>query len=226
MLERTAFGARWIAQVGAGKSHSVRAGAPPRGTCVPLCISLVLTILRWNIAAPSHPPAPAAAEQPVPVEVQTFESPFGKARTVIFSDGTPWFVAKDVCEGLGLKLPVGNHTNRLDSQQKCVIRQASVSSNSPCRVLFTGGVTSLSLISRGGFNDLVLESRKPVAREYRQWVTDEVLPALQDTGTFTDKGHPTCHPSMITIYCRKRPRSASLSEGKENGRCVYRDYSR
>jgi hypothetical protein len=33
----------------------------------------------------------------VPVEVQTFEFPFGKARVVIFSDGTPWFVARDVC---------------------------------------------------------------------------------------------------------------------------------
>ncbi|MFN3711841.1 MAG: Bro-N domain-containing protein [Alishewanella aestuarii] len=119
--------------------------------------------------------------------MQTFESPFGKARAVIFSDGTPWFVAKDVVEGLGLKLPVGNHINRLDNQQKCVIRQANVSTNSPCMVLFTGGVTSLSLVTQGGYNTLIRESRKPVARDYCRWVDNEVLPALQNTGTFTDK---------------------------------------
>lgn len=138
-------------------------------------------------------PAPAASEQSVPVEVQTFESPFGKARTVIFSDGTPWFVAKDVCEGLGLHSSAGvsDILRRLKPEQKQNLSRGQISNLTVRQgVLDHPNTPSIYLISRGGFNDLVLESRKPVAREYRQWVTDEVLPALQDTGTFTDKGHP------------------------------------
>jgi hypothetical protein len=49
----------------------------------------------------------AAVGDPVPVEVETFESPFGKARVVKFTDGSSWFVAKDVCEGLGLHSKAG-----------------------------------------------------------------------------------------------------------------------
>ena len=131
---------------------------------------------------------------PVPVEVQTFESPFGKARVVMFSDGTPWFVAKDVCEGLGLNGVTKDHTRRLRSDQKTLLRYSGVSKHPELYTLIpeaARGAWSMTLINRGGFNDLILESRKPAAREYRQWVTDKVLPALQDTGTFTDAGHPS-----------------------------------
>lgn len=106
--------------------------------------------------------------------MQTLESPFGKARAVIFSDGTPWFVAKDVCEGLGL-VHTGAALLRLKDEQKQVITSDVFSTHIPREQVFslfgpTGA--NYSIISRGGFNDLVLESRKPVAREYRQWVTD------------------------------------------------------
>lgn len=128
----------------------------------------------------------------MPVEVQTFESPFGKARAVIFSDGTPWFVAKDVCEGLGLSGgSMSTHMGQLKPEQKQVIDLSSCSKASIKEALYAGRRAGrLMLISRGGFNDLVLESRKPVARKYRLWVTDGVLPALQDNGTFIDKAHP------------------------------------
>ncbi|WP_234853387.1 BRO-N domain-containing protein [Paracoccus everestensis] len=123
----------------------------------------------------------------MPVEVQTFSSPFGKARVVMFSDGTPWFVAKDVCEGLGFSIDKGvtNHLLRLDKAQKQTLSLSRISNAGLIRDLGGHKVRFLVLITRGGFNDMVLESRKPVAREYRQWVTDKVLPALQDTGTFT-----------------------------------------
>lgn len=115
----------------------------------------------------------------MPVEVQTFESPFGKARVVLFSDGTPWFVAKDVCEGLGLGTKqVSRHLARLKDNQKQMLRN-NPNTITVIRELMSGpGRPEFNLISRGGFNDMVLESRKPVAREYRQWVTDKVLPAL------------------------------------------------
>lgn len=135
----------------------------------------------------------AALGDPVPVEVQTFESNFGKTRVVMFSDGTPWFVAKDVCEALGMNISKGasNLTWRLHNGQKMKAKLPLISNRGQTLDLGEAKmVRHLLLINRGGFNDMVLESRKPVAREYRQWITDTVMPALQDTGTFTDEGHP------------------------------------
>lgn len=130
-------------------------------------------------------------DKPVPVDVQTFESPFGKARAVIFSDGTPWFVAKDAAEGLGLNVKgTSSHVRHLKDDQKQLLDRSLISNDIPRGLLleiFGDFAPRVLLITRGGFNDMVMESRKPVAREYRQWVTDEVLPALQDTGTFTDQ---------------------------------------
>lgn len=182
--------------------------------------------LRGNQLALVDEEPEVVAEVPVPVDVQTFESPFGKARAVIFSDGTPWFVAKDVIAGLGLQAhgySPSNHLARLAQDQKQTIKRSHIS-NVRLRdelMPLDGKAYSMSLISRGGFNDLVLESRKPVAREYRQWVTDEVLPSLQDTGTFTDKNHPACHPLVVTFYCGKRPQRCASIKRKSDMAAAY-----
>ncbi len=146
-----------------GVAEGLRRGAPTGGARVPLIVSLGLTFLRWNISTPS-----------------------GKARVVMFSNNEPWFVAKVVVDGLGLSAAgITVHMGRLKREQKQKLRYDQSST-----LVGLGLLQNIWLISRGGFNDLILESRKPVAREYRQWVTDKVLPALQDTGTFTDEGHP------------------------------------
>lgn len=103
-------------------------------------------------------------------EVEVFENEeFGKIRTVNI-DGEPWFVAKDVCDILGVK-------NTTQSMQQLEDFE---------RAMFNiGRQGEANIISESGFYALVLRSRKQIAKPFRIWVTSEVLPSIRKTGSYT-----------------------------------------
>ena len=86
----------------------------------------------------------ACASHSIPdtrISASEYSGTFGKARAVIFSDGTPWFVAKDVCEGLGLHVAgtgVTPHVRRLKPEQKMTIHGALISNQGVHDALFRG----------------------------------------------------------------------------------------
>lgn len=103
-------------------------------------------------------------------EVEIFENEeFGKIRTVNI-DGEPWFVAKDVCDILGVKNPTQSMQQLEDFE----------------RAMFNiGRQGEANIISESGFYALVLRSRKPIAKSFRIWVTSEVLPSIRKIGSYT-----------------------------------------
>ncbi len=103
-------------------------------------------------------------------EVEIFHNEeFGQIRTVNI-DGEPWFVAKDVCDILGVK-------NTTQSMQQLEDFE---------RAMFNiGRQGEANIISESGFYALVLRSRKPIAKPFRIWVTSEVLPSIRKTGSYT-----------------------------------------
>lgn len=107
-------------------------------------------------------------------EVEIFENEeFGKIRTVNI-DGEPWFVAKDVCDILGVKNPRQAMT-RLDDFEKNTVILNDGNKGNP----------NMTIISESGFYILVLSSRKPIAKPFQIWVTREVLPSIRKTGSYT-----------------------------------------
>lgn len=105
-------------------------------------------------------------------EIRTYESnQFGSLRVVNGEDGEPWFVAKDVCEALGLN-NVGQATNGLDADEK-----GSITINDG-----TPGNPNKATISEAGLYSLILRSRKPEAKAFKRWVTHEVLPSIRRDG--------------------------------------------
>ena len=106
-------------------------------------------------------------------ELQVFENPaFGQVRTVT-KDGEPWFVAADVCRAL----EVGNSRqalSRLDDDEKGVI-----STDTP------GGEQKMSIVNEPGLYSLVLGSRKPEAKNFKRWITHEVIPSIRKTGSYS-----------------------------------------
>lgn len=107
-------------------------------------------------------------------EVEIFENEkFGKIRTVNI-DGEPWFVAKDVCDILGVKNPRQAMT-RLDDFEKNTVILNDGNKGNP----------NMTIISESGFYILVLSSRKPIAKPFQIWVTREVLPSIRKTGGYT-----------------------------------------
>ena len=97
-------------------------------------------------------------------------------RTVTGTDGEPWWVAKDVCDVLGL-----SDTNKallpLEEDEKLT------------RILFGSGQRrKVWLINESGLYTLILRSNKPQAKPFRRWVTHEVLPAIRRTGGYRMEG--------------------------------------
>lgn len=101
----------------------------------------------------------------------TFPYSSNEVRVVII-DGSPWFVATDVCK----VLEIANNRDalsRLDNDEKGV------------GIIYTpGGNQQLSVINESGLYTLILTSRKPEAKKFKKWVTNEVLPSIRRTGMY------------------------------------------
>lgn len=96
----------------------------------------------------------------------------GKEVRSTYQNGEPWFVAKDVCEILGLKNP-NQVIAALRDHQKGVHSMDTL-----------GGRQNLAVVSEGGLYALIFKSRKPEAERFCDWVTDELLPTLRKTGFY------------------------------------------
>lgn len=87
----------------------------------------------------------------------------------------PWFIAKDVCTALELS-DVSMTVKRLEEDEKLIQT-----------VLVSGQGREMWFINESGLYNLIFQSRKPEARAFRKWVTNEVLPSIRRTGQYNGK---------------------------------------
>lgn len=105
-------------------------------------------------------------------EMQVFNNDqFGKIRAIT-RDGEPWFVAVDVCRALEVG-DTGKATGRLDDDELTRIK-----------IVSGGQSREVIVVSEAGLYGLVLGSRKPEAKEFKRWVTHEVIPSIRKTGGY------------------------------------------
>lgn len=103
-------------------------------------------------------------------ELQIFNNEdFGEIRTVTI-DNDPWFVASDICKALDLSNPT-MAMERLDDDEK-----------SKLNLGLSGGATNC--VNEYGLYSLVLASRKKEAKDFKRWITHEVLPSIRKTGSY------------------------------------------
>lgn len=88
----------------------------------------------------------------------------------------PWFVAKDVCQTLGIVWKGSDSTGPLGSLDD---DEKGVSS-----VHTPGGYQDMVVVNESGLYAIIFKSRKPEAVRFRKWVTNEVLPAIRRTGGY------------------------------------------
>ena len=99
---------------------------------------------------------------------------FGKIRTVEI-DGEPWFVGKDVAVALGYTNPSKALTDHVESDDK--LNNESLSSL---------GQRGGWLINESGLYSLILSSKLPSAKEFKRWVTSDILPTIRKTGGYVN----------------------------------------
>lgn len=91
--------------------------------------------------------------------IQRFDFKGAALRTLTDENGEPWFVAKDVCDILGIDT---NHLGEsLDSDEMNTLRITEGN---------TRGNPNKTIISEPGLYRLVMKSRKPEAKEFQRWV--------------------------------------------------------
>ena len=104
---------------------------------------------------------------------------FGKVR-VVNIDGKPWFVGKDVAKALGYK----NHKDALAKHVDSEDKIPGVAIRDPS----SNGVTQnrrVTVVNKSGVYSLILDSQLPKAKEFRHWVTSEVLVKIDETGSYS-----------------------------------------
>lgn len=97
---------------------------------------------------------------------------FGELRTVEI-DGEPWFVGKDVAEALGYSNARKAVLVHVDAEDKGVTKWDTL-----------GGTQQMTIINESGLYSLILSSKLPSAKEFKHWVTSEVLPSIRKNGAY------------------------------------------
>ncbi|MCY8240384.1 phage antirepressor [Bacillus haynesii] len=95
-----------------------------------------------------------------------------QVRTVV-REGEPWFVAKDVCNVLNYS----NHkvaVSRLDEDEVSKVYLTDS----------LGRNQRTTVVNEAGLYSLILTSNKPEAKQFKRWITHEVIPTIRKTGGY------------------------------------------
>ena len=107
-------------------------------------------------------------------QIQVFNhEQFGSIRTMEMPDGQIGFVGKDVAEVLGYSRTADAIRQHVDDEDKGVFKMQT-----------PGGIQPIVLINESGLYSLILSSKMPKAKEFKRWVTGEVIPAIRKTGGY------------------------------------------
>lgn len=127
--------------------------------------------------------------------IQIFQNEqFGQVRIAMNESNEPLFCLADLCTILGLRQ--GDVRQRLDE---------GVVSTQPLET--AGGVQQANFVNEDGLYDAILDSRKPEAKQFRKWVTSEVLPSIRKHGAYmvtTEEDTPETIMAKAILYADKK----------------------
>ena len=109
-------------------------------------------------------------------EIKIFENEeFGSVRTLEIN-GEPYFVGKDVATILGYVKPENAIANHVDDEDKTTTLIQGTGSNYKSNAV---------IINESGLYSLILSSKLPQAKEFKHWVTSEILPSIRKPGGYS-----------------------------------------
>ncbi|MFM0599796.1 BRO family protein [Streptococcus suis] len=107
------------------------------------------------------------------MELQIFKNEqFGEVQLVEINN-EPWFIGKEIAEILAYKEP-----------NKAITRHVDKEDRTKHPILTKGGLQDSYIINESGLYSLILKSKLPQAKQFKRWVTSEVLPAIRKHGGY------------------------------------------
>ena len=138
-------------------------------------------------------------------EMQIFKYNSAKVRTIIIN-GELWWVLKDVCDVLGIK----NHKDVAGRLEEDEVGQIDLTDA-------LGREQLTTIINEAGLYNVILRSDKPEAKEFKRWVTHEVLPSIRKHGAYMTPAKleevmndPDAWIKMLTALKAERQQKALL----------------
>jgi prophage antirepressor-like protein len=131
---------------------------------------------------------------------------FGLIRIVMMGN-EPWFVLKDVCNALELSNP-SMVVKKLDDDEKGV-----------SQIYTPGGLQEMIIINESGLYTVILRSDKLQAKNFRKWVTSEVLPSIRKHGMYATEellNNPELAIKAFTALRDEREKNRQLQEENDN----------
>lgn len=106
--------------------------------------------------------------------MKIFKHPqFGNLTVIQKEDNKLWFIGKEVAEKLGYKNVRDAIYKHVDNDDKGVANRDTL-----------GGTQKMTIINESGLYSLILSSKLPSAKEFKHWVTSEVLPSIRKNGAY------------------------------------------
>ena len=137
------------------------------------------------------------------MELQVFKNQnFGEIRTVM-KKGEPWFIGSEIAKILGYSNPRQAIIDHVEKEDKGVVKRDTV-----------GGIQSAAAINESGLYSLILRSKLPGAKQFKRWVTSEVLPTIRKYGMFAAEELMNNPDFMIKTFQKiKENKNGQLSFG-------------
>jgi len=98
---------------------------------------------------------------------------FGRIRVTQNEKGDPYFAANDICNALG-------YSNPRDAVSKHIDSEDVVKCDTPTK----GGMQEITFINESGLYSLIFGSKLTAAKDFKRWVTSEVLPSIRKSGGY------------------------------------------
>lgn len=105
-------------------------------------------------------------------ELNLFQYEGQQVRTVLV-DGEPWFVLNDLCSVLEIANP-RDVVSRIDP---LTVGKTDISSG--------GQMRSTNIVNESGMYEVVIRANGELAKNFRRWITSEVLPQIRKTGSYS-----------------------------------------
>lgn len=112
------------------------------------------------------------------MQITSFNYNSSVIRTQVTENGEPLFCAADVCATLGYVSPRDALARHVDSNYDVVKRDIIDS---------LGRTQSASFVTESGLYALIFGSKLESAKEFKRWVTSEVLPSIRKAGRYEAK---------------------------------------
>lgn len=138
-------------------------------------------------------------------EIQIFKSEqFGEIRTAGTAD-EPMFCAADICRALG-------YNNGRDAIARHCDEGDVAKHDTPT----TSGVQTMTYVNESGLYALIFGSKLSTAKQFKKWVTSEVLPTIRKTGSYNIQQMSRKELAMMIVKAEEEKEALMLENKRKD----------